>query len=217
MPRRGWSVIATPSGWFEVIRGPRPPAVQWPIVSKGQGKGKGTKKPATAVAEPRKVQSKLEPKGHVASIEAAIRALGSNPEPTVLASFKEALQKAKDIKEPKPAREAVSRSPDEVRADAVARVASLEAAIAAFEDHHDQAPEVARGSSRESQEKCQRGSSWCEVELIDEVHRAPSEEVDNKGRRDFQEGRGASAIAVLTRRGDGKFGRGRSKIGVSKG
>ena len=139
LPRRGWSVIATPSGWFEVIRGPRPPAVQWPIVSKGQGKGKGTKKQATAVAEPKKFQSKLELKGHVASIEAAIRALGSNPEPTVLASLKEALQTAKDIKEPKPAREAVSRSPDEVRADAVARVASLEAAIAALGDHDDQA------------------------------------------------------------------------------
>ena len=92
MPRRGWSAISTPSGWFEVIRGPRPPAVQWPLASKGQGKGKGTKKPPTAVADPRKVQSKSELKGHVASIEVAIRALGPNPEPTVLASLKDALR-----------------------------------------------------------------------------------------------------------------------------
>ena len=41
MPRRGWSSIATPSGWYEVIRGPRPPSVQWPLASKGKGKGKG--------------------------------------------------------------------------------------------------------------------------------------------------------------------------------
>ena len=41
MPRRGWSAIETPNGWFEVIRGPRPPSVKWPITTKGQGKGKG--------------------------------------------------------------------------------------------------------------------------------------------------------------------------------
>ena len=37
MPRRGWSAVPTPAGWFEVIRGLRPPSVQWP---KGKGKGK---------------------------------------------------------------------------------------------------------------------------------------------------------------------------------
>ena len=37
MPRRGWSAVPTPAGWFEVIRGPRPLSVQWP---KGKGKGK---------------------------------------------------------------------------------------------------------------------------------------------------------------------------------
>ena len=35
MGRKGWSSVATPAGWFEVIRGPRPPSVQWP---KGNGK-----------------------------------------------------------------------------------------------------------------------------------------------------------------------------------
>ena len=155
MPRRGWSAISTPSGWFEVIRGPRPPAVQWPLASKGQGKGKGTKKPATAVADPRKVQ----PKGHVASIEAAIRALGPNPEPTVLASLRDALRKAKEVQEPKPVREAVSRSPDEVRADAVARVASLEAAIAALGDHDDQA----RKSLEEALAKAKKGANVAPV------------------------------------------------------
>ena len=39
-PRRGWSSVATPSGWYEVIRGPRPLSVQWPHAPKGKGKGK---------------------------------------------------------------------------------------------------------------------------------------------------------------------------------
>ena len=30
MVRKGWSAIATPSGWYNVVRGPRPPSVQWP-------------------------------------------------------------------------------------------------------------------------------------------------------------------------------------------
>ena len=30
MPRKGWSTHPTPAGWFKVIRGPRPPAEQWP-------------------------------------------------------------------------------------------------------------------------------------------------------------------------------------------
>ena len=30
MPRRGWSAFPIPSGWYDVIRGPRPPSVQWP-------------------------------------------------------------------------------------------------------------------------------------------------------------------------------------------
>ena len=115
------------------------PQFSGPLFPRGKARARAPKNQRQPLQNPGKSSRSWSRKGHVASIEAAIRALGSNPEPTVLASFKEALQKAKDIKEPKPAREAVSRSPDEVRADAVARVASLEAAIAAFEDHHDQA------------------------------------------------------------------------------
>ena len=40
MPRRGWSSIPTPSGWHEVIRGPRPYSAQWPHVSKGTARAK---------------------------------------------------------------------------------------------------------------------------------------------------------------------------------
>ena len=37
MPRKGWSTLEVPAGWLQVIRGPRPPAVQWPKASRGQG------------------------------------------------------------------------------------------------------------------------------------------------------------------------------------
>ena len=30
MGRRGWQAIEVPHGWFNVIRGPRPPSVRWP-------------------------------------------------------------------------------------------------------------------------------------------------------------------------------------------
>ena len=30
MPRKGWSALETPNGWFQVIRGPRPLSVRWP-------------------------------------------------------------------------------------------------------------------------------------------------------------------------------------------
>ena len=30
MVRKGWSAFPTPSGWYKVVRGPRPPSVQWP-------------------------------------------------------------------------------------------------------------------------------------------------------------------------------------------
>ena len=30
--RRGWKSLDTPTGWAQIIRGPRPPSVQWPPV-----------------------------------------------------------------------------------------------------------------------------------------------------------------------------------------
>ena len=41
MVRRGWSAIAAPAGWYQVIRGPRPPTVDWSTQPKGKGKGNG--------------------------------------------------------------------------------------------------------------------------------------------------------------------------------
>ena len=36
MPRRGWQAIEVPSGWYEVIRGPRPQAQKWPFAPSRQ-------------------------------------------------------------------------------------------------------------------------------------------------------------------------------------
>ena len=36
MPRRGWQAIEVPSGWYEVIRCPRPPAQKWPFAPSRQ-------------------------------------------------------------------------------------------------------------------------------------------------------------------------------------
>ena len=87
MPRRGWSAVPTPAGWFEVIRGPRPPSVQWP-----PGKGKGKKEDVSVQSVPRgrwqqgaqsqggrwkrgpNATSQSSPK--VRSLEAALAALG---------------------------------------------------------------------------------------------------------------------------------------------
>ena len=36
VPRRGWQAIEVPSGWYEVIRGPRPQAQKWPFAPSRQ-------------------------------------------------------------------------------------------------------------------------------------------------------------------------------------
>ena len=112
----------------------------------------------------------------------------------------------KDVKtaESKPVRPA-SRSPDEARADAVAKVASLEAAIAALGDHDDQV----RKSLEESLAKAKKSTNVAPVgvrlnssmKFIERIRKR----VATKGR------------AVSASRGDGKFGRSRGPIGVSQG
>ena len=116
MPRRGWSSIPTPSGWYEVIRGPRPPSVQWPHVSKGKGQGNG-KKISPVVSTPQKSQGQSK----VARLEAALKALGQEQSPSKT-SLEEALKMAKEDV-PKPVH------PQQRCAEASARVERLEAAL----------------------------------------------------------------------------------------
>ena len=78
MPRRGWSAVPTPAGWFEVIRGPRPLSVQWPL-----GKGKGKKEDVSVQSVPHgRWQQGAQSQGgrrkrstKVRSLEAALAAL----------------------------------------------------------------------------------------------------------------------------------------------
>ena len=52
MGRRGWKSLDTPTGWVQIIRGPRPPSVQWPRV------GQQSRQPVTSVTnEPPDVSS----------------------------------------------------------------------------------------------------------------------------------------------------------------
>ena len=36
MVRRRWKAVETPSGWFDIIRGPRPPSQKWPLARPAQ-------------------------------------------------------------------------------------------------------------------------------------------------------------------------------------
>ena len=104
---------------YEVIRGPRPPSVQWPHVSKGKGQGKG-KKISPIVSTPQKSQGQSK----VARLEAALKALGQEQSPAKTA-LEEALKMAKE-NVPKPAH------PQQRCAEASARVERLEAALKVF-------------------------------------------------------------------------------------
>ena len=53
MGRRGWASVAAPAGWYEVIRGPRPPTVSWSSQPKGWGKGTGKVSEVPQVSGPR--------------------------------------------------------------------------------------------------------------------------------------------------------------------
>ena len=118
MPRRGWSSITTPSGWYEVIRGPRPPSVQWPLAPKGQGKGKGGK-PVAVPRAPQKIPQKAQSK--VGRLEAALQALGQE-QSSARSALEEALKTAK-AEVPKQVH------PQQRVAEASARVERLEAAL----------------------------------------------------------------------------------------
>ena len=36
VPRKGWSVMEVPNGWYEVLRGPHPPSARWLLQQKGR-------------------------------------------------------------------------------------------------------------------------------------------------------------------------------------
>ena len=152
MPRKGWKLEEDISRavWKRILMGPRPTAARWPL--------KGTpSSPAPTPSKPentKKVQKVIR-KSKVESIQAAISALGPDPDPTVFSSLREALQKAKDMSgKPENPRQEAGKSPNERVEEAKARVARLEGALQLLGvDSPDAEPikvalETARGQCR---------------------------------------------------------------------
>ena len=53
MPRKGWTSFPTPSGWFEVIRGPRPKSEEWPRHQQWHSWSKGWWPAVSEASKPR--------------------------------------------------------------------------------------------------------------------------------------------------------------------
>ena len=119
MVRRGWSAIPAPSGWCEIIRGPRPPSVQWPKKGKGKGNqddvgvqhrgasipGSGARVPGgasrTQSSQPARVRTSPEAtiavaRQQVVQLEGALAAFGdaTGPEVTMLQNSLKVAKKA---------------------------------------------------------------------------------------------------------------------------
>ena len=110
-PRRGWS--DAPAEWVQIVRGPRPKSVKWPMA---RGQSSGTR-PASAMARGRRGSQDGAPRqeaerglppdevlanarARVSKLEAAIAAVGeSDP---ISATLKEALSRAKSQAQERP-------------------------------------------------------------------------------------------------------------------
>ena len=115
---RGWTVTEVPNGWYEVLRGPRPPSVRWPVVPRGQPSRRQSQprpqsrplsknllayqtQKSNPVLRPSSMGSSPDvateaARARVTAFEAAISALGSADE-AALKSLHEAIQKAKQF------------------------------------------------------------------------------------------------------------------------
>ena len=82
MPRRGWSSLPVPDGWFEVIRGPRPPSVQWPHQQKGKDKGVALSAPRGRWRNPdRGTRAPAQTRGDPPTRRRALEVLGEDSGP----------------------------------------------------------------------------------------------------------------------------------------
>ena len=112
------------------MRGPRPPSASWP--QKGK-RSSSAAAPSKAHSPPssgaKKVQAPRAPKSKISSIQAAVTALGPDPDPAILSSLRDALQRPKESSKPSPNLHAEpGKSPDARVAEAQARVSRLQAA-----------------------------------------------------------------------------------------
>ena len=51
MPRKGWTALETPNGWFQMIRGPRPPSVRWEKAPQQEQRGGRWRQPKAPVLQ----------------------------------------------------------------------------------------------------------------------------------------------------------------------
>ena len=128
-PRKGWNLEEDISRavWKRILMGSRPPSARWAMKEEPTSPAPT---PSKLENTQRKMHQKVMPKSKAESIQAAISALGPDPDSTFLFSLREALQKAKDVSgKPENPRQETGKSPDERVEEAEARVARFEAAL----------------------------------------------------------------------------------------
>ena len=102
MVRKGWSAMDVPSGWVQVLRGPRPPSQKWPpakrnAVTESRGQRQGAPRSQQVVSgrgpapSPEEVIERARVR--VAQLEAAVQLL--DVEDPALPPLREALMKAR--------------------------------------------------------------------------------------------------------------------------
>ena len=105
--------------WRTILRGPRPRSSSVAAPSKAH---------APISSCPKKVQAPTAPKSKISSIQAAIIALGPDPDPVISSSLRDALQRAKESSKPSPNLH-TRKSPDVRVAEAQVSVSRLQAAV----------------------------------------------------------------------------------------
>ena len=125
MVRKGWSQVEVPSGWVQIIRGPRPKSVQWPRASK---EGTFQQQPSQPGASPQLGRWRQVPQSQVlktgfraphpdekasaarervSKLEAALKAVGDDDD--TAPSLRQALQKARQQAVPLSTQEKVAQ------------------------------------------------------------------------------------------------------------
>ena len=129
MVRRGWTQIEVPAGWTQIIRGRRPPSVQWPNAR--QETPKRNPSATSKVQAPRQQSTPKDPvKARISRFEAALKALGQE-QSDARVFLEEALKKAK-TEAPSGSRDTTSHPPEVSVAEANAKVARLECSLSAL-------------------------------------------------------------------------------------
>ena len=136
MVRRGWHQMEVPSGWVQVLRGPRPRAEKWPLAAQKRDITEiPNSKPVGRWRQPY-VQTPVRERGpdpdtvlqearrRVVSLEAALQAMGDfqGPEVDVL---KNSLSRAKQAAQTRPLKEQLAQN-DAFIQRSQKRIASLE-------------------------------------------------------------------------------------------